>query len=193
MPPFPDEWNTFLHHAHLGSLSRSLNNLFTMTAPGVYDGDFKHFNSGVAAVTLAGGRTYHRMIPATEGEHAIRWFIYDPSVLFSCGVQFNIPQSWIKSAIQGLERVNPYVRHLDRLRVMSENSDYELALHLDLPERIPQDEITAVISLAPACPPTSRTIVIRRKGETVHRFLPLTSPYVEPLHYVLLFPFGDLG
>jgi hypothetical protein len=61
-----------------------------MTALGVHDGDFKHFDSGVSAVTLAGGCTYHRMIPATEGEHAIRWFIYDPSVIFSHEMQFKV-------------------------------------------------------------------------------------------------------
>jgi hypothetical protein len=47
-----------------------------MTALGVYDGDFMHSDSGVSAVTLSGGQTYHQMIPATEGQHAIRWFIY---------------------------------------------------------------------------------------------------------------------
>jgi hypothetical protein len=163
-----------------------------MTALGVYDGDFMHFDSGVSAVTLSGGRTYHRMIPATEGQHAIRWFIYDPSTFFSQAKERNIPHNWIESAQQGLRRINPYVQNLDCLRVKSDDES-DLALHLDLPHQISRDEIAAVVSLAPACPPTPRTIVIRRKGETVHHFLPLSSPYVEPLHYVLLFPYGDLG
>jgi hypothetical protein len=193
LPPYPPEWSTFLHHQTLGSLSRTFNNVFTMTALGVYDGDFMHFDSGISAVTLAGGWTYHRLIPATEGQHAIRWFIYDPATFLSEGLRNNIPSSWIQSAQQGLQRVNPYVQNLESLRVSSEEDCDEMALHLDLPERIPQDEIAAVISLAPACPPTSRTIVIRRAGETVHRFLPLSSPYVQPLHYVLLFPSGELG
>jgi hypothetical protein len=163
-----------------------------MTALGVHDGDFVHFDYGVSAITLSGGRTYHRMIPATEGEHVIRWFIYDPSIFFSQGSEYDIPHRWIESAQQGLRRINPYIKNLDCLRVTSDDNT-ELALHLDLPQTISRAEIAAVISLAPACPPTSRTIVIRCKGETIHHFLPLSSPYVEPLHYVLLFPCGDLG
>ena len=45
-----------------------------------------HFESGVSAVTLAGGRTYHHIIPATEGEHAIRWFLHDPQALVLRGL-----------------------------------------------------------------------------------------------------------
>jgi hypothetical protein len=67
------------------------------------------------------------------------------------------------------------------------------ALFVVLPHTISRGEIAAVISLAAACPPTPHIIVIRRKGETIHHFLPLSSPYIEPLHYVLLFPYGDLG
>ncbi|KAJ7797043.1 hypothetical protein B0H14DRAFT_2619341 [Mycena olivaceomarginata] len=37
------------------SISRKLNNLFSLTALGVYDGDFMKFPDGIAPVTLAGG------------------------------------------------------------------------------------------------------------------------------------------
>ncbi|KAF8230026.1 hypothetical protein L208DRAFT_1401068 [Tricholoma matsutake] len=52
LPPFPADWNTFIHHPNLGALSRTFNNLCLLTALGVYDGDFMHFDSG----TLLGGR-----------------------------------------------------------------------------------------------------------------------------------------
>jgi hypothetical protein len=52
-------------------ISALFHDLFSMTALGVYDGDFMYFDSGVSAVTLSGGRTYHQMIPPTEGQHAI--------------------------------------------------------------------------------------------------------------------------
>ncbi len=71
LPPYPDEWQVFLSHRQLGASSHRLNSLFSLTALGVYDGDFMHFKSGVAAVTLNGGRIYHRLIPAQEGQHAI--------------------------------------------------------------------------------------------------------------------------
>jgi len=72
LPDYPEEWNTFLQAPKLGSSSRILNNIFSLTALGVHDGDFMKFSSGVSSVTLDGGRTYHRMIPAEEGQHAIR-------------------------------------------------------------------------------------------------------------------------
>ncbi|KAJ7840780.1 hypothetical protein B0H13DRAFT_146965 [Mycena leptocephala] len=77
LPDYPQEWNTFIGDRRTASLSRKLNNIFTLTALGVFNGDFMQFSSGISAVTLNGGRTYHRMLPAHEGQHAIRWFIHD--------------------------------------------------------------------------------------------------------------------
>lgn len=149
-----------------------------------------HFDTGIAAVTLAGGRTYHRILPAHEGQHAIRWFIHDPSTLFAKGDEQSIPNTWIDSVLQGLRRVNPFVGKLERMRTSTES---DLALHLEHSDAITSNEIAAVISLAPASPPSRRKIVIKKKGETNARFLDLLSPFVEPLHYVLLLPHGTLG
>ena len=81
LPAYPSEWQTFTNHKNAAALSRKLNNIFTLTALGVHDGDLMKFESGVSAVTLAGGRTHHRILPAQEGQHAIRWFIHDPDTL----------------------------------------------------------------------------------------------------------------
>ncbi|KAJ7940108.1 hypothetical protein B0H13DRAFT_1850298 [Mycena leptocephala] len=99
------------------SLPRKSNNLFSLTALGVYDGDFMKFPDVVAAVTLAGGRTYHRLLPAHEGHHAIRWFIHDPWAMFAKGDELKIPSSWIHSALAGLEKVNPFINKLEKLNV----------------------------------------------------------------------------
>ncbi|KAJ7925383.1 hypothetical protein B0H13DRAFT_1510214, partial [Mycena leptocephala] len=108
LPPYPDEWDYFIDNRKTATISRKLNNIFSLTALGVYDGDFMKFPDGVAAVTLAGGRTYHQMLPAHEGQHAIRWFIHDPWAMFMKGAEFDIPNSWINSTLAGLERVNPF-------------------------------------------------------------------------------------
>ena len=92
-----------------------------------------------------------------------------------------------------MQHINPYIKQLDNLRKCLDNDKSEMALHLDQPHQITSDEIAAVVSLAPACPPTSLTIVIKCKNDSMHHFLPLLSPYIKPLHYVLLFPYGDLG
>ncbi|KAJ7827307.1 hypothetical protein B0H13DRAFT_1559831, partial [Mycena leptocephala] len=60
LPPYPEEWDNFIHNRKTAGISRKLNNIFSLTALGVYDGDFMKFPDGVSAVTLAGGRTYHR-------------------------------------------------------------------------------------------------------------------------------------
>ena len=72
------------------------------------------------------------MILATESQHAIQWFIYDPSAFFSQAREHNIPHNWIESAQQGLQRINPYVQNLDCLWVNSDNES-DLAFRLDLP------------------------------------------------------------
>ncbi|KAJ6611526.1 hypothetical protein B0H10DRAFT_359241 [Mycena sp. CBHHK59/15] len=91
-PPYPEEWETFIHDRKTSSLSRKFNQLFSLTALGVHDGDFMHFSPGVSAVTLNGGRTYHRILPAYEGQHAIRWFIHDPHAIFAKGDDLQIPR-----------------------------------------------------------------------------------------------------
>jgi hypothetical protein len=153
LPAYPEEWNTFIHHRRTADNSRKLKNIFTLTAIAVYAGDFMKFDSGISAVTLSGGRTYHRILPAHEGQHAIRWFIYDPLAIFSQGDRFEIPQTWIQATLAGLERVNPFISKLQSLRTYAEGSD--ISLHLQHSDST-TEEIAAIISLAPASPPSRR-------------------------------------
>jgi hypothetical protein len=148
------------------------------------------FPDGIAAVTLAGGRTYHRMLPSHEGQHAIRWFIHDPASIFTKGTEMQIPPAWINSTLAGLERVNPFVAELEKLNVYNDSDD--IALHIEHSDGV-GNEIAAVISLAPASPPSRRKLVIRRKGDDEPIFLDLLSPFTEPLHYLLLLPHGTMG
>ncbi|KAJ6532576.1 hypothetical protein B0H19DRAFT_1272836 [Mycena capillaripes] len=150
------EWDYFIDHRKTAAISRKLNNIFSLTALGVYDGDFMKFPDGVAAVTLAGGRTYHRMLPAHEGQHAIRWFIHDPWAMFMKGVEFDIPSSWINSTLAGLERVNPFIAQLENLNIYDDDDD--IALHIEYSDSI-TNEIAAIVSLAPASPPSRRKTV----------------------------------
>jgi hypothetical protein len=148
------------------------------------------FADGVAAVTLAGGRTYHRMLPSHEGQHAIRWFIHDPVSMFTKGEEMHIPAAWISSTLAGLERVNPFITELEKLKVYDDSDD--IALHIEHSDSA-NNEIAAIISLAPASPPSRRKLVIRRKGDDEPIFLDLLSPFTEPLHYLLLLPHGTMG
>ena len=190
LPEYPDEWNSFINDRRTANLSRKLNNLFTLTAIAVHDGDFMKFGPGISAVTLNGGRTYHRILSAREGQHAIRWFIHDPSAFLQQGSKFDIPQTWIDATLAGLNRVNPFIKELKHLR--ASNEDDNLALHIEQSDTNIH-EIAAIISLAPASPPSRRKLVIQRKGNDKPIYLDILSPFVEPLHYLLLLPEGTLG
>jgi hypothetical protein len=111
----------------------------------VYDGDFMKFSPGVSAVTLAGGRTYNRILPAHEGQHVLRWSIHDPLAIFSKGSDFDIPYLWVNSALAGLERVNPFISQLENLNIYDDDDD--IALHLQYSDAGPNSEIAAVIWL----------------------------------------------
>jgi hypothetical protein len=111
--------------------------------------------------------------------------------MFAKGDDFDIPYHWINSALAGLERVNPFISELENLNAYDDDDD--IALHLQYSEDVPSSEIAAVISLAPVSLPTRRKLLIQRKGTDAPIFLDLFSPFVEPLHYLLLLPYGTLG
>ncbi|KAJ7810936.1 hypothetical protein B0H13DRAFT_1927088 [Mycena leptocephala] len=128
LPPYPEEWEYFILDRKTTSISRKLNNIFSLTAIGGYDGDFMKFPVGIAAVTIAGGRTYRRMLPAHEAQHAIRWFIQDP---------------W---GMVGTR--HPFIAELEKLNVYDDEDD--IALHIEHADSA-TNEIAAIISLAPIC------------------------------------------
>jgi hypothetical protein len=186
------EWDSFINTRTIAGLSRKMNNLFCLTAMGVHGGQWMKFDHGISAVSLQGGRTYHRIIPAEDGDHPLRWMVYDMPALLAHGHEQALAPSWVTAALSGLRRVNPFIRELDNLAAHPSDGP-ELALCVDAPQSVASMDVAAIVSLAPACLPTPRTYVIRLKGETEHRYLSATSPLIEPLHYLLLFPEGTLG
>ncbi|KAJ6477756.1 hypothetical protein C8R45DRAFT_833545 [Mycena sanguinolenta] len=164
LPSYPQEWDYFIDDRKTAAISCKLNNIFSLTALGVYDGYFMKFLDGIAAVPLAGGRTYHRMFPAheLEGQHAIRWFIHDPWAMFMKAAEFDIPDSWIHSTLAGLERVNPIIAELEKLNVYDDDDD--IALQIEHADSI-TNEIAAIASLAPVSMPSPRKLVIKQRGD----------------------------
>jgi hypothetical protein len=106
------------------------------------------------------------------------------------GNTLQIPEAWIAATLAGLQRVNPFIRKLQCLNAHS--GDDDIALHLEHSDTNSQ-EIAAIISLAPTSPPSRRKLVIRRKGNDKPIYLDILSPFVEPLHYLLLLPHGTMG
>jgi hypothetical protein len=129
------------------------------------------------------------MLPAHEGQHAIRWFIQDSQAFFTKAQELEIAQVWIQDTLAGLNRVNPFITLLQNLRTQS---DSNVALQIEHSDAA-SNEVAAIISLAPASLPTRRKVVIQRNGEDKPHFLDILSPLVEPLHYLLLLPYGTMG
>lgn len=142
-----------LYHANSTRYSHSLLSVFMM--------DFMQFSPGVSAVTLKGGRAYHRILPAHEGQHAI----LDGSFMIPghCSQRetLEIPNQCIHNALAGLERVNPFISELENPNVYDDDDD--IALHLEYTSS-PILEIAATISLAPASLPTRRKLVSSERG-----------------------------
>ncbi|KAF5336799.1 hypothetical protein D9758_015855 [Tetrapyrgos nigripes] len=130
--------------------------------------NFMKFDDGVSAVMLNGGRTYHRLIPGNEGDHAVQWFIHDQSMFARHGLEQGIPPGWTDLILCSLQRVNPFIPVLQSFSTHNLNATPKLALH-------------------------HRKTKPVQSGHPHHRFLDILSPFVEPLHYLLLLPYENLG
>jgi hypothetical protein len=97
---------------------------------------------------------------------------------------------FLDATLAGLNRVNPFIKKLQHLKASHRNDN--IALQIEQSDTNTQ-EIAAIISLAPASPPSRRKLVIQRKGNDKPIYLDILSPFVEPLHYLLLLPEGTLG
>ncbi|KAJ7933319.1 hypothetical protein B0H13DRAFT_1856342 [Mycena leptocephala] len=89
--------------------------------------------------------------------------------------------------LAGLERVNLFIAELEKLNIY--NDDDGIAFHVGHTDSI-TNESAAIVSLAPASPPSRCKLLIKRKSDDDPVFLDLLSPFVEPLHYLLLLPHG---
>jgi hypothetical protein len=83
-----------------------------------------------------------------------------------------------------LECVNPFIAELEILNFYYDGDDIVDSI---------TNGIAAMVSLAPASPPSRRKLVIKRTSDDEPVFLDLLSPFVEPLHYLLILLHGTLG
>lgn len=90
----------------VSAISRRLNNLFAFSAIGATEG-FVHF--GDFANVVLTGRAYHRLLDLSEGEHSMRWFLYDETARDRQGIEHGVPPDTIQEVRDLLGSVNPYV------------------------------------------------------------------------------------
>jgi hypothetical protein len=93
----------------ISAISRRLNNLFAFSAIGATQG-FVNFR-GLANVVLT-GRVYHRLIDLSEGEHSMRWFLYDETARNRQATEQDVPADLVQEVRALLESVNPYLSEI---------------------------------------------------------------------------------
>lgn len=192
LPPLPQQYNTFINHSDISSLSRSLNLVFS----------FASLETTASFPTLPGGpsffaiqgHVYHRIRPEHQNS-AVHWILHDGFMLnqapFS-NIAKSLPQFWILALQQALMLVNLFARSLKVLSLLGN----ELCPNAEI---VLLDSGTAEISALMTYNNTAlqevnpRRIVISRSADNHIHHIPTISRLWEPLAYPLLFPHATLG
>jgi hypothetical protein len=95
LPAYPPEFQHYLDTRSrlISSISRRLNNLFAFSAIGTTQG-FVNFH-GLANVVFT-GRVYHRLINLSEGDHSMRWFLYDETARDRHATDQDVPSDLVQ-------------------------------------------------------------------------------------------------
>ncbi|KAN0082863.1 hypothetical protein V8E55_008658, partial [Tylopilus felleus] len=193
--PLPQRMKSLLNHTshgnHLRHHYRSINNLFTFAGIGV-SGGFEHFSTaagtGPPSVAIT-GRTYHLLRNTEYTDHSIHWFFYDEGLRTERADQFGIHATIVDEIKCDLQDINPYVNSLQHFRSSPSSS-----LHVvELKDFSSNHDFTAVMHAANTTIINPRSILIRRHGDPHPQAINILSHHYEPLHYVLLFPHGEIG
>lgn len=190
LPPLPPEFNVFLNHPNIASLSRILNLIFSFAAL-ESSALFPH-NAGPPGFFAIQGKLYHRIRPGYPNS-GVHWILHD-GYQMDLAPHHNwaavIPNEWKVAVQTALLRINPFARALRQLH--------------DTPQHIPTarvelidsgaGEIAALLrydntALGEVNP---RQLVVSRTSGRSQRIL-TTSRLWEPLSYPLFFPEGTLG
>jgi len=189
LPPLPPEIETIATHPQISTLSRILNLIFSFASLETTHA-FPEF-AGPPGFFAIQGHVYHRIRP-THHNSATRWLLFDGFIgnMPYSNLATSLPTDWIPSVRHALLSVNPFVRNLQQLSLLSpaECPTAELVL-LDSGH-----EIAAIMSMNN----TARTelnprrlVISRLNGHT--QTIPTISRLWEPLAYPLFFPHGTLG
>lgn len=166
---------------------RIINNFFSFAGIGV-TGGFEHFQgAGPPAVAIT-GRTYHLLRDTEYTEHSIHWFLYDERMREQKAQQFGVHAAVIQAITDDLNQINPYVHSLRQFRPRSHKKRL-----LEIKDYSSNGDFAAVMHAANSTSINPRSVVVRRRSHAQPQFLSILSRHYEALHYVLLFPRGEIG
>ena len=115
LPPLPPQYNVFITHPQISSLSRILNLIFSFASLETTH-PFPEV-TGPPGFFAIQGRVYHRVRPNHENS-AVRWFLYDGFMLDKVPhPQWAtiIPPAWIDAVAMSLCLYNPFLQSLSLL------------------------------------------------------------------------------
>lgn len=195
LPPMPEQYDAFVNHPHISSLSRLLNLIFSFAALESSQ-EFPPIPPGGPSFLAMAGRLYHRVRPDHQ-DSAVRWLLYDGfannSIPYATSAwAAKVPISWIVAVQGALSEHNPFARAL--LYLAGIDPFICPSAHIRLNPVGPGNEIAAVMnydntSLGDVH--ARESIVVRHNGN--HHSISAISRLWEPLVYPLLFPHGTLG
>jgi hypothetical protein len=190
LPAYPVDFQHWLDTASvaISAISRRLNNLFAFSAIGATEG-FVHFD-GLANVVLT-GRVYHRLLDLSEGEHSMRWFLYDETVRDHQGLEHGVPLDVIQRVRHLLESVNLYISTIRH--ALDQVEDETIPVGVELRHLPAGGELAAIINTQNLSTVHPRKVVFFRSGADAPRYVHILSRHYEPLQYPLLFPHGTPG
>ena len=189
LPDYPADFHSWLQVSNtISTLSRRLNNLFAFSAIGATEG-FVHFG-GLANVVLT-GRVYHRLLNLAEGEHSLRWFLYDETARNRSAVEHGVPVDVIERVRVLLESVNPYVSTIRH--ALDQVADNQIPVSIELRHLPAGGEVAAIVNTQNLMNVHPRKVVFFRSGIDRPRYVHILSRHYEPLQYPLLFPHGTPG
>lgn len=174
-----------MDHSHV------INNLFSFAGIGVND-SFEHFalggGAGPPAVTIT-GQTYHLICDTEYTDHSIHWFLYNKAEHIQKATQFSAHAFVMQVIVNDLWDINPYVDCLHHFH----NILCHRSCLLELQDFTSNSDFAVVMHASNSTSINLWSIVIWCHGNQQPQFINILCHHYEPLHYVLLFPHGEIG
>ena len=191
---FPLYLECYVHdHASIVSnFNRKVNNLFTFSSPSI-EGHFKSVPAPSNVVIT--GRVYHQLRNIEQGQHSLRWFLYDKEERDRDAVRQSVPPAFLATVERCLNDVSSYARSL-RWAVSTVSREQPLIIEIlnkVAAREVAAGELAAIVHLTNLQEIHPRSVFIYW-NDSVDAFGPkkvsILSPHYEPLQYSLLFPHG---
>ena len=189
-PPYTDDFQAFLQASAPVAISQSrkVNGLLAFSSIGV-EGGFRHLP--VPSNVAINGRVYHQLRNISQGQHPLRWLLYDQQEQDAQSRQLAVSAAYFDATRRLLERVNPYIHELrSAFTTIPEGTP----LTVEISSSAHAGEIAAIVHVSNVQDIGPRSILIHSSQDlSPARKVSILSPHYEPLQYPLLFPHGTPG